>query len=163
MSVLVFLEHHGSELQKGSLGVLAKAAALDGGDVAAVLVGGGVSALAAEAGNHGAAKVYVAEDDSLEPPLPQARVDVLAKVVGEGGYDTVLFANSVLAADIAAGLSARLDAGLNWDLVDITSDFTGKRPALQDSVFVDVGWKTTPRIGLFRAGSFDASATSGGE
>ena len=28
MSVLVFLEHHGSELQKGSLGVLAKAASL---------------------------------------------------------------------------------------------------------------------------------------
>jgi electron transfer flavoprotein alpha subunit len=105
----------------------------------------------------------VLEDDPLEPPLPQPRVDVLAKVVEEGGYDTVLLANSVLAADIAAGLSARLDAGLNWDLVDITSEFTGKRPALQDSVYVDVGWRSTPRIGLFRAGSFDAAATAAGE
>jgi electron transfer flavoprotein alpha subunit len=159
MNVLVFLEHHGLELQKGSLGVLAKAAALDGGDVAAVLVGGSVSALAAEAGSHGAAKVYVAEDDSLEPPLPQARVDVLAKVVGEGGYDTVLFANSVLAADIAAGLSARLDAGLNWDLVDVESRdgaLVGKRPALRDSILVEVGWTAEPRLALFRAGSFDA-------
>jgi electron transfer flavoprotein alpha subunit len=166
MSVLVFLEHHGAELQKGSLGVLAKAATLGDADVAAVLVGGGVSALASEAGKFGAGKVYVAEDDSLEPPLPQARVDVLAKVVRDGGYDTVLFANSVLAADIAAGLAARLDAGLNWDLVDVESrdgTLVGKRPALQDSVLVDVGWKAEPRLALFRAGSFDAGEGSAGE
>ena len=71
--ILVFLEHHGSELQKGSLGVLAKAAQLGGGDVAAVLVGANVKALAAEAGTYGATKVHVAEDASLEPPLPQLR------------------------------------------------------------------------------------------
>jgi len=166
MSILVFLEHHGTELQKGSLGVLAKAATLGGGDVAAVLVGGGVSALAPEAGKFGAAKVYVVDDDSFEPPLPQARVDVLAKVVRDGGYDTVLFANSVLAADAAAGLAARLDAGLNWDLVDVElrdGELVGKRPALQDSVLVDVGWKAAPRLALFRAGSFDAPEGAGGE
>jgi electron transfer flavoprotein alpha subunit len=166
MNVLVFLEHHGTELQKGSLGVLAKAATLGDGEIAAVLVGGGVSALASEAGKFGAGKVYVAEDDSLEPPLPQARVDVLAEVVRDGGYDTVLFANSVLAADIAAGLAARLDAGLNWDLVDVESRdgaLVGKRPALQDSILVDVGWKAEPRLALFRAGSFDAGEGTGGE
>ena len=161
--ILVFVEHHGGELQKGSLGVLAKAASLGSDEVAAVLVGGGVKALAGEAGRYGAAKVYVVEDDALEPPLPQPRVDALAKVATDNGYETILLANSVLAADIAAGLSARLDAGLNWDLVDIDSGFVGKRPALQDSVFVDVGWRTTPRIALFRAGSFDAAATGGGE
>jgi electron transfer flavoprotein alpha subunit len=164
VSTLVFVEHHGNELQKGSLGVLAKAAAL--GDVSAVLIGAGVKALAPEAAKYGATKVHVAEDESLEPPLPQARVDVLAKVVEDGGYDTVLFANSVLAADIAAGLAARLDAGLNWDLVDIESRdgaLVGKRPALQDSVLVDVGWKTTPRLALFRAGSFDAAPKDAGQ
>ena len=164
MSTLVFIEHHGDELQKGSLGVLAKAATL--GDVAAVLVGGGVKSLASEVASYGAAKVHVADDDSLEPPLPQARVDVLAKVVQDGGYETVLFANSVLAADVAAGLAARLDAGLNWDLVDVESKdgtLVGRRPALQDSILVDVGWKTTPRLALFRAGSFDAAPTGEGD
>ncbi|HEY2543258.1 MAG TPA: electron transfer flavoprotein subunit alpha/FixB family protein [Gaiellaceae bacterium] len=159
MSTLVFLEHHGGELQKGSLGVLAKAASL--GDADAVLIGGGVTSLAAEAGSYGAKKVHVADDASLEPPLPQPRVDVIAKLAGD--YDTVLFANSVLAADVAAGLAARLDAGLNWDLVDITADGVGKRPAIQDSVLVDVGWKSTPRIALFRAGSFDAKPAGGAE
>jgi electron transfer flavoprotein alpha subunit len=166
VATLVFLEHHGDELQKGSLGVLGKAAGLGDGDVTAVLVGGGVKALAAQAGKYGAAKVIVAEDPSLEPPLPQARVDVLAKVVQDGGYDTVLFANSVLAADIASGLAARLDAGLNWDLADVSLDggtLVGKRPALQDTVLVDVGWKSTPRLALFRSGSFDVAETGGGE
>jgi electron transfer flavoprotein alpha subunit len=165
MPTLVFVEHHGSELQKGSLGVLAKAASL-GGEVTAVLAGGGVKALASELGRFGATKVVVAEDASLEPPLPQARVDVLAQVVREGGYDTVLFANSVLAADIAAGLAARLEAGLNWDLADLVQQdgkLVGKRPALQDSVLVDVGWKSEPRLALFRAGSFDAAESGGGE
>jgi electron transfer flavoprotein alpha subunit len=158
MSTLVFLEHHDGEIQKGSLGVLAKATSL--GDADAVLVGEGVRGLAADAGRHGAKTVHVADDASLAAPLSQPRVDVLATLAAD--YDGVLFANSVLAADVAAGLAARLDAGLNWDLVDITADFVGKRPALQDSVLVDVGWKSTPRLALFRSGSFDPRE-SGGE
>ena len=164
MATLVFLEHHGDELQKGALGVLARAVELGGAD--AVIAGEGAKALAAQAGKHGAAKVWACEDAEVAQPLPQPRVDVLAKVVSEGGYDTVFFANSVLAADVAAGLAARLDAGLNWDLADVEQqggDLVGKRPALQDTVYVDVGWTSSPRLALFRAGSFDAKETGGGE
>jgi electron transfer flavoprotein alpha subunit len=164
MATLVFLESYGGDLQKGSLGVLSKAASLGGVD--AVIAGEGAKGLAAQAGRYGAAKVWVCEDAEVAQPLPQPRVDVLAQVVADGGYDTVLFANSVLAADVAAGLAARLDAGLNWDLANIElqgGELIGKRPALQDSVFVDVGWTSTPRLALFRAGSFDATETGGGE
>src|SRR5439155_16880284 len=128
---------------------------------AAVLVGSGVKALAPEAGTFGAATVHVADDASLEAPLPQPRVDVLAQTVRDRGFDSVFFANSVLAADVAAGLAARLDAGLNWDLVDVARQddtLVGKRAALQDTVYVDVGWRSEPRLALFRAGSFDAPA-----
>jgi electron transfer flavoprotein alpha subunit len=164
-TTLVFLEQHEGELQKGALGVLAKAASIGDGEVAAAILGAGASALAAEAGRHGAAKVWVGEDPALDAPLPQPRVDVLAKVVAAGGYDTVLFGASVLSADVAAGLAARLDAGLNWDLVDLVREdgrLVGKRPALGDSVVVDVGWKGSPAIGIFRAGTFEP-AEAGGE
>ena len=160
MSTLVFLEHHGGELQKGSLAVLSKAAGLGGGEVAGVIVGAGVDGLAEQAGKHGAATVYVADDARLEAPLPQPRVDAIAQLVAEKGIETVLFAQSILAADIASGLAARLEAGLNWQLTDISSEggnVVGKQSALGDSVVVDVGWTSTPRIGLFRAGAFDPS------
>jgi electron transfer flavoprotein alpha subunit len=164
VSVLVFLEHHGSELLKGGLGVLSKAATLGDADVAGVVLGSGVGELAAAAGKFGAATVFVFDDDRLGLPLPQPRVDALAQLVRARGIESVLFPASVLAADVAAGLAARLDAGLNWDLVDIRredGDLVGKRPALGDSVFVDVTWTRTPRLALFRPGSFDAAAIGG--
>jgi electron transfer flavoprotein alpha subunit len=164
VSILVFLEHHGNELQKGCLGVLSKAATLGDEDVFGVLVGSGVRDLASEAAKFGARKVFVADDPSVEAPLPQPRVDVLARVIQENDVETVLFAQSVLGADIAAGLAARLEAGLNWELVDIgreNGSLVGKRPALADSVYVDVGWRGEPRLAIFRAGTFDPSPAEG--
>jgi electron transfer flavoprotein alpha subunit len=157
---LVFLEHHGDQIQRGALGVLAKAADL-GGEVAGVIVGSGVGSVAATAGPFGAATVWVADDDALAAPLPQPRIDVLAQLVQDEGYDTVLFAQSVLAADVAAGLAARLEAGLNWDLVDLDAEGVGKRPALADSVIVDVGWSSDVKLAIFRSGTFDPSESGG--
>jgi electron transfer flavoprotein alpha subunit len=163
MSTLVFLEHHEGELLKPSLGVLSKAAEL-GDEVTGVVLGSGAGDVAAQAGKYGAAKVLVVDKPELEAPLPQPRVDALASIVGDHGFDTVLFAGSVLAADVAAGLSARLQAGLNWDLTDLVQqdgELIGKRPALGDSVLVDVGWKSEPRLALIRAGTFDPKETGG--
>ncbi len=164
MATLVFLEHHEGELLKPALGVLSKAAEL-GGDVAGVVLGSGVRDVAATAGVYGASKVFVADRPELEKPLPQPRVDALAGLVRDQGFDTVLFAASVLSADVAAGLSARLGAGLNWDLTDLVQQdgtLIGKRPALGDTVYVDVGWNGEPRLALIRAGTFDPKE-SGGE
>lgn len=158
MSVLVYVEDHEGEPVKGSLGVLARAAQLWGEDVAAVLCGAGVRALADGLGRYGARRVLVADDPALASPLPQPRVDVLAGLIEAEGFDTVVFGASVLTADVAAGLAARLDAGLNWDLADLElrdGKVVGKRPALQDSVVVDVGWKGEPRLALIRSGTFD--------
>ena len=124
VKTLVFLEHHDGAIQKGSLGVLAKAAAL-GGEVAGVRRRLGRARGRCRGRRVRRATVWVADDERLAAPLPQPRVDVLAKLVRDEGFDTVLFAQSVLAADVAAGLAARLDAGLNWDLVDLD----GGRPS----------------------------------
>jgi len=106
----------------------------------------------------------VSEDAALESPLPQPRVDALAALIEQSGADTVLFAASVLAADVAAGLAARLEAGLNWDLTDLVlegDELVGKRPALGDTVLVDVGWTATPRLGMVRSGALDAVESGG--
>jgi electron transfer flavoprotein alpha subunit len=167
MSTLVFLEHHGNELLKPSLAVLSKAATLGHDDVAGVVAGADVRALAEEAGKFGAARVYVAEDVALATPLPQPRVDVLAQLVSDQGFENVFLAQSILGGDIAAGLAARLDAGVNWQLTDVTAQssgdgLVGTQPALSDSVVCEVGWIATPRLALFRAGALDP-VSSGGE
>jgi electron transfer flavoprotein alpha subunit len=114
---VVYLEHYHGELEKGGLGVLSKAASL--GDATGVVLGPDAKEVAAKAGAYGATKVYVSEDEALAAPLPQPRVDALAALVEKTGADAVIFAASVLASDVAAGLAARLDAGLNWDLTDL--------------------------------------------
>jgi electron transfer flavoprotein alpha subunit len=163
VSTLVFLEHHEGELLKPSLGVLSRAAELDG-DVAGVVLGSDVRDFASGAGAFGASKVFVADKPELDAPLPQPRVDALAGLIREQGFETVVFAASVLSADVAAGLSARLGAGLNWDLTDLVQQdgsLIGKRPALGDSVYVDVGWSSEPRLALIRAGTFEPKETGG--
>ncbi len=162
MKSLVFLEHYHGALEKGGLGVLGKAASL--GEAAGVVLGEGAAGVATGAGAFGAAKVYACEAPELASPLPQPRVDALATLVEQTGVDAVLFGASVLAADVASGLAARLDAGLNWDLIDLLladGELVGKRPALGDTVVVDVGWKDGPRLGMVRAGSFDPVESGG--
>jgi len=152
VKLLVFLEHHEGAVTKAALGVLAKARSL--GDAAGVVVGHGVRGAAESVGG----VVHVADDERLAPPLPAPRVDVLAKLVRAEGFDAVLFAQSVLASDVAAALAARLDAGLNWDLVDLVEDgdaLVAKRPALADSVWVDAGWSSAVALAVFRSGTFD--------
>jgi electron transfer flavoprotein alpha subunit len=162
MKLLVFVEHHGDALQRDALGVLGAAAGL--GEAHALLAGEGVRGLAAEAAAHGAATVLVADDPAFATPLPQPRAALLARLVEERGYDTVLLANSVLTADVAAALAVRLEAGLNWDLTALRADgdtLVGTRPALQDSVLVEVGWTAAPRIGLVRTGTYEPHRAGG--
>jgi electron transfer flavoprotein alpha subunit len=162
MTTLVFLEHHEGELQRGALGVLARAALL--GEAHGAILGSGVAGLAEQAGRYGASKVYVVDDPALESPLPQPRVDALAQIVRDSGIENVFFGQSVLAADLAAALAVRLDVGLNWQLVDVEERDGGlvaKQPVLQDTVLVESGWSSTPRLALFRSGAFDPQEAEG--
>ncbi|MGI9659556.1 MAG: electron transfer flavoprotein subunit alpha/FixB family protein [Gaiellaceae bacterium] len=163
MSTLVYVEQHEGEAQRASLGVLGKAASL-GSETSAVVLGDDAKAVAATLGDFGAAVAFAAETPALSSPLPQARVDALAGLIEDRGFETVLFASTVLTADIAAGLASRLGAGLNWGLVDLRADggdLVGTQPALGDSVYAEVRWTTTPRLGLVRSGAFDPQSTGG--
>ncbi len=163
MKTLVVLEHHGQNVTRATLGLLAKAARL-GGESAAVLVGSALEAPLEEAGRFGARVVFVADDPRLAAPLPSPRVDLLAGLVRSEGFDTVLFAQSVLASDVAAALAVRLGAGLNWDLSELEvrdGVLVGTRPALADSVWVETGWSSQVRLALFRPGVFEPVESGG--
>jgi electron transfer flavoprotein alpha subunit len=152
MKALVFVDGYDGVLDQDALGVLSKIAALDA-EVAALVCGHGVAALATEAARHGAKRVLVADHPALIDPLAAPRADVVVEVLTRYGYDTLWCATTVVTTDMAATIAARLEAGLVWGLSDI--DVSGKRPvgrrlAQGDTVLAEVAWTTAVMIGLFR-------------
>jgi electron transfer flavoprotein alpha subunit len=165
MGLLVYMHHDDGEFSANSLGVLAKAASL-GSDVTAFVAGAGVDdGWAGALGGHGAAKVLVADDAALAGGLSQPIVDALEPSAREA--DAVLFGAGVVSADVAAGLAARLGAGIACETTDIATGDGGivaTRPALDDTVMVESGFSAAPGVVLARANAFapreDASGTA---
>ena len=86
--------------------------------------------------------------DALEPHAREA--------------DAVLFGAGVVSADVAAGLAARLGAGINCETTDVTladGGVTAVRPALGDTVMVESTFAASPAIVLARANAFPADAS----
>jgi len=163
--LLVYVHHDDGELSPQGLGVLAKAAEL-GGEVTAFVAGSGIDdGWAGSLGGHGAAKVLVADDAALGGGLSQPIVDALAPAAAEA--DAVLFGAGVVSADVAAGLAARLGAGIACETTDIAmadGGIVATRPALDDTIMVESGFSGGPGIVLARANAFpvreDASGTA---
>jgi electron transfer flavoprotein alpha subunit len=158
------VHHDDGEFSPQGLGLLARAAEL-GGEVTAFVAGSGIDdGWAASLGGHGAGKVLVADDAALSG-LSQPIVDALAPSAAEA--DAVLFGAGVVSADVAAGLAARLGAGIACETTDIAMADGGvvaTRPALDDTVMVESGFSGGPGIVLARANAFpvreDASGTA---
>lgn len=157
MTWLVYVEHSRSGFTPGSVGLLSWAAQ-QGGHVDAVVCGPGAAAAAAELAGFGAARIFVAADERLGRSDAQPHADVLAALLGREEFAVVLFESTILTSAIAAGLAARLECGLNWDLSHLElagGDVVGTRLALGDSVSVTVGWKgPSPRLALMRPNLF---------
>jgi electron transfer flavoprotein alpha subunit len=160
---IVFIDHDGGAFAPNSLGMLARASTL-GGDVAAFVAGTGLDdGWAAGLGAYGATRVLLADDPAFEGGLPQPIVDALEPHARDA--DQVLFGAGVVSADVAAGLAARIGAGINCETTDfsLTDDgLVAVRPALGDSVMVESGFAGGAAIVLARANAFPADAVGDG-
>ena len=159
--LLVFCEQREGSVLPGSLGLLGAASRLAGElgvGCDAVVCGSGLDhAALAALGGHGARTVVVCDDPALGQALAQPIVDALAGVVGARAYGTVLFAGSVLAADSAAALAARLGAGVIVDAVELhvrDGRLVTLRPGLGDSVFAHCAVRGDRGCVIMRAGTF---------
>jgi electron transfer flavoprotein alpha subunit len=153
--VLVYVHHDDGQFSANSLGLLATAATL-GGDVTAFVAGSGIDdGWAGSLGGHGAGRVLVADDAALAGGLSQPIVDALEPSAREA--DAVLFGAGVVSADVAAGLAARLGAGIACETTELASGEGGvvaTRPALDDTVMVESGFASQPGVVLARANAF---------
>jgi electron transfer flavoprotein alpha subunit len=158
---LVHVEIDGGSPTPGSLGLLAAARMLAGG-VAAVVSGPGSESIARSLGPYGADVAYYCDAAGLDSELATPQVDVLQAAIEAGSHQTVLLENSVVAADIAAALACRLEAGVIWDLQEVSGrdgSVVGTKLGLNDTVAVEAGWTSAVRIAVFRLGSFEPVET----
>jgi len=166
VKTLVYVEVREGKPSEDSLGLLAKAASI--GTAHAIVCGTNVRDHASLLAAHGASTVAIAENDALGLPLPIPHADAVISHLDTTSYDAVFLGSSILVADIAGSLVGRLEAGVNYDLTGVEvrdSELVGLRPALGDSVVVEVAWNTPVAVAVFRPGAFlaDDVEVSGAE
>src|SRR6201996_1941238 len=136
--VLTYVLHYEGTLNKNSLGAVSEGAARAaeiGGECHAVVVGGDdlTDELCQSLGKYGARKVYRAKGTE---GLAQPVVDVMAKVIDDGGHNYALFGGGLLGFEIGAGLAARKQAGVTMEVTAIRAEdgkLVAERPILGDS------------------------------
>jgi electron transfer flavoprotein alpha subunit len=164
--ILVYALHDDEgNFNKNSLGAISEASKLAdelGTEAAAVVVGDVADDAAAGLGAYGAGKVFRAI--SAPEGLAQPVVDVMAKVIGDEGFDYALFGGGLLGFEIGAGLTARLNAGVTMEVTEVKvqdGKLVAERPILQDSQIADVGYVDQPGVIISRLNAFDAQEGDG--
>jgi electron transfer flavoprotein alpha subunit len=165
--ILVYALHDDEgNFNKNSLGAISEAARLAGelgSEAGAVVVGDVSDEAAASLGKYGAKRVFRAK--SAPEGLAQPIVDVMAKVIGEEGFDYALFGGGLLGFEIGAALTARLNAGVTMEVTAVKvadGKLVAERPVLQDSAIVDVGYVGEPGIIIGRLNAFSEDENASG-
>ncbi|HEY1568038.1 MAG TPA: electron transfer flavoprotein subunit alpha/FixB family protein [Solirubrobacteraceae bacterium] len=136
--VLTYVLHYEGAFNKNSLGAVSEGAARAkevGGECHAVVVGGDdlTDELCKTLGQYGATKVYRGKGPE---GLAQPVIDVMAKVIDDGGHNYALFGGGLLGFEIGAGLAARKQAGVTMEVTAVRAEdgkLVAERPILQDS------------------------------
>jgi electron transfer flavoprotein alpha subunit len=165
--VLTYVLHYEGKLNKNSLGAIsegARQAGSIGGECHAVVVGGAdlTDELCATLGDYGATKVFRAKGPE---GLAQPVIDVMDKLIGEGGYGYALFGGGLLGFEIGAGLAARRQAGVTMEVIAIKEDggkLVAERPILQDSKISDSHYQGDLGIIIGRINAFELTQDGSG-
>jgi electron transfer flavoprotein alpha subunit len=121
--VMIIAEQRDGDIRKISYELISEGRRLadsSGQELTAVLLGSNVKDKAAKLGNYGADKVIVADDPRLGQYTTDAYVSVIAQVVKSNDPAILLLGASTQGKDLAAKLSARLDAGMAQDCIQFS-------------------------------------------
>ena len=141
-----------------------KLAEITGGPLTAAVLGAGVNAMASQAAEYGADRILVVDDEGLKDGLADACIQAVAQLVAASDPALVLIGSTSLGKDIAARLSARLNAPLAMDCVDVRADgdrMVATRPMYGGKVLADVSLNGSPAIVAIRPRAMEAVAAPG--
>ena len=163
--ILVFVEQRNGVIRQASLQAISEAHRQAGGDVAAVLVGSGISDAAAGLGVYGAAKVFVADNPNLALYSSEGYGEAVAKAVEATSPEAVFFAGTAMGRDLAPRVAATLGVGALADVVAFSKDgdqFVARRPVYSGKAFATVDSAgVKPQVISLRPNVFAAEETGG--
>lgn len=120
--ILVFVESRDNKIKNSGFEAASKAvqiAAELGAEAEALLIGDGVSSIAAELGVYGIKKALIAEDPRLGKYSSTAYSRILAEVCRSAGADVMILSATSMGKDISPRVSAKLEAGLAVDCTEV--------------------------------------------
>ncbi len=133
--ILTVVEAADGSVKKVSLELLALAGKL--GEPAAVWLGPGYSdAAGAVLAEHGAAKIYVADNADLVDYVVAPKAEALAQIMQSASPAAVLIASSAEGKEIAARLAVKTGSGVITDAVDVAADLTATQSVFGGSTIV---------------------------
>ena len=162
-TILLFVEQRDGMLNRTSLEALVAAqqiAAVTGGQIAAVVLGNTIVAVASEVAGKKLAAVYAVEDEKLSEYTPDGYVAALRQVVERVNPKFVIFSHTYRVRDFAPRLAAALSKPFVTDCVSLRDDggdiiFT--RQVFQGKINTDIRVSATPPIfASFQVGAYRA-------
>ncbi|OBF81102.1 electron transfer flavoprotein subunit alpha [Mycobacterium sp. 852002-51163_SCH5372311] len=159
--VLVLVEHAEGALKKVTAELITAARAL--GEPAAVVAGapGTAAPLIDGLKAAGAAKIYVAESDTVDKYLITPVVDVLAGLAESSAPAAVLLAASADGKEIAGRLAARIGSGLLVDVVEVKEGGKGVHSIFGGAFTVEAQANGDTPVITVRAGAVEAEPADG--
>jgi electron transfer flavoprotein alpha subunit len=164
--VAVYCEIKGDKILPISaegLGIGRKLADDLGQELSAIIMGGGIAALAPQVIALGANKVYVADDAQLKDYQPEIYISALEKVIQQIKPQIVIMGQTDTGRELAPRLAFRLGTAATLDCVDLAIDGASKRllqtkPVYGGNAQAVIITETDPQIVTIRTKAFVALA-----
>ncbi|WP_281981673.1 electron transfer flavoprotein subunit alpha/FixB family protein [Thalassorhabdomicrobium marinisediminis] len=158
MAVLLF-----AEVSDGALNMDATAKAMTAakmlGEVTILCAGATAKDAADEAATLGAAKVLLAEDDTLGHRLAESTADLIVSLAGD--YEHIVAPATTDAKNVMPRVAALLDVMVISDASAVVDGDTFERPIYAGNAIQTVKSKDAKKVITFRTSTFDPAETGG--
>ncbi len=166
-NVLAITEQAGDHFRKVTYEILSEGKRLAdalGGSVIALVLGAGVTDLAAGAAEYGADRILAADDDALAEYTTDAYAEVCAGVIASENPAIVITGASTQGKDLMARLSARLKAALATDCVALALEdgrLLASRYMYGGKILADVRLSGSPQLVTIRPNAMSVEKNAG--
>jgi electron transfer flavoprotein alpha subunit len=167
--ILTYIEIRDDKVKKASLEALDEAgriaASLRTESAAVLVLRSGAQAPSAELFSHGAARVYILENDAFGHYSTQDHARALAELARKTTPEAVFFSGTALGRDLAPRLAARLGVGVASDCTGVAVrdgrlEFT--RPVLAGKALMTIELTSSPRLATLRPNVFPLAQPAAG-